>query len=87
MNGTHIRVYWEPIPLLQAQGFIRSYFIIVQTIHNNKRQVTAVEVSATKNSTIINGLNPASTYNVLIGATTKAGMGNLRLAPKPVQGK
>lgn len=85
MNGTHISIYWESIPLLQAKGIIRSYFIIIQTI--NKHLVTAVEVSSTENSTIINGLNPASTYNVLIGATTKAGMGNLKLAPKPVQGK
>lgn len=77
LNGTHISISWEPIPLLQAQGIIKSYNIILQVVSSRKRQAIREQIPANRSSAIIGGLNPALSYSVLVGAVTKEGLGTL----------
>ena len=88
LNGTHINVTWEPIPLSQAQGIIQSYNIILQVTNNRKkRQVIRHQIPANRSSAIIGGLNPALSYSVLVGATTKEGLGTLGHLTNNIQRK
>ena len=76
LNGTHIQVTWERIPLTLSRGFIQTYIISYEKLNRRKRQVMTMSVPADVNSAIISGLDPTALYEVSVAATTAIGTGN-----------
>ena len=76
LNGTHIQVTWERIPLTLSRGFIQTYIISYEKQNRRKRQVMTMTVSADVNSAIISGLDPTALYEVSVAATTAISTGN-----------
>ena len=80
LNGTHMNISWSLIPITEARGFIKSYFILYQEIANRKRQISSVSVPATDSSVVIGGLDPGKSYSVSISGSTNAGQGEFTSA-------
>ena len=77
-SGTKISVSWEPLTPEQAWGFVTSYTISYSKEgESQKRQTSEKTVPGTKNSTIIEGLDPNQDYSVSVRADTKAGAGKV----------
>lgn len=80
-------ISWEQISLTEAKGFIKFYRIILQAVSSRrKRQTLTFEVPANASSTVLGGLNPSLSYNILVDATTGAGPGSPASAP-PISGE
>ena len=75
LNGTHMNVSWTSIPLTVSNGFITTYTIIYEKLENKKRQTLSLIVPGKDSSVVIGGLDPASAYTILVGATTSSGPG------------
>ena len=75
-----MNISWSRIPIIEAKGFIQSYFILYEQNDNRKRQISSVSVPATDSSVGIGGLDPGKAYRVSISASTNAGQGEFTSA-------
>ena len=77
INDTAIRVSWEPLTLVNANGFIKSYNITLTPVSSRKRQATAITetVSATESTVVVTGLQSNIAYSISVYATTGGGAG------------
>ena len=89
LNGTHMNVSWNRIPLSEAKGFIVSYRVLYQkiTTERRRRQVTVIPVPGSDTSAIIGDLNPSSSYQVFVSAATSAGIGEYSSNPVVARSK
>ena len=89
LNGTHMNVSWDQIPLSEAKGFIVSYTVLYQTINNVKRRrrLKFDAVPGNETSVLIGNLDPSNSYQVFVSATTSAGDGEYNINPVIAYGK
>ena len=67
-----LRVTWQPPPLIDQNGLIRSYFI---TYHRTDDSLVSGSVSATGNESIVSDLDPFVSYSVQVAARNDEGFG------------
>ena len=72
LNGTAMNVSWTPLNEAQAGGFIEHY-IITYTMSTRGRVTQSVSVPAHKTSAVVGRLDPASGYDVTVGALSRGG--------------
>ena len=74
-------VFWIPLTLSEARGFITSYTVFYSPqVNRRKRQephTMQKTVSGDINGTTIHGLDPNTAYGVQMSANTKAGASTL----------
>ena len=89
LNGTHMNVSWNQIPLLEAKGFIVSYTVLYSkiTTYRKRRQVMFVTLPGSETNALIGDLNPSSAYKVFVSAATSAGSGEFSSNPVVAQSK
>ena len=77
INNTAVRVSWEPLTLVNANGFITSYTIILTPVNSRKRQATTEMkiVPANQSSVVFTGLHSNTAYRISVHATTGGGQG------------
>ena len=77
INDTAIRVSWEPLTLVNANGFINNYTITLTPVSSRKRQATAITetVPATESTVEVTGLQSNIAYSISVYATTGGGPG------------
>ena len=77
LNGTHMNVSWNRVPLSVARGFIVSYTVLYSkvTTGRKRRQVKFVTVPGSETSVVIGDLNPSISYQVFVSAANSAGFG------------
>ena len=79
VNGTVLKVEWEPLTLVQARGFIESYTVSYEAVSDRviqKQTVArreAVTVSADQTEVELDGLNPTLNYAITVTAANGAG--------------
>ena len=83
LNGTHMNVSWNQIPLSEARGFIVNYHVLYQkiTTERRRRQIVVISVPGSETNAVIGDLNPSSSYQVFVSAATSAGMGEYSSNP------
>ena len=77
-SSKEIHVTWELLTPEQALGFVENYTVSYSmdaAQHLIKKQSYEVTISGTKNSVVIQDVDPRHDYTVIMWATTKAGMG------------
>ena len=77
-------VSWNRVPLSEARGIIVSYSILYQEISDEQTRHTVrntLVVPGSESSMLIGGLNPSSTYQVFVRASTSAGDGPYSESP------
>ena len=77
LNGTHMRVEWDPISLTQSRGFIKQYEVRYDELRETKWEIPSVVVPFNETFVIIDDLNPTSAYNVSVIANNSAGSGEV----------
>ena len=88
LNGTHMNVSWNDIPLSEAKGFIVTYNVLYNKISTRRRrQVTLVSVPGSETHAVIGDLNPSSAYQVFVNAFTSAGRGDFSSIPVVAKSK
>ena len=87
LNGTHMNVSWDRIPITQSNGFITSYTIAyTRVVTDTKRQSGSVTVSADLNSAVVGGLDSSAEYSISVSGATAGGIGEASsqvLVPAP----
>ena len=78
INGTTLRVSWQPLSLVEAQGCITYRVMVTPTTGSRRRQATQeervctlsspCEVPANKSSVIVGGLDCDTSYSVTVNA-------------------
>ena len=58
-------VFWTPLTLVQARGFVR-YRVSYRPLNSQKRQEVSVVVSGDQGSVTIGGLLPGVAYDVVV---------------------
>ena len=89
LNGTHMNVSWNRIPLSEAGGFIVTYRILYNkiTIERKRRQIMVVPVPGSEANALIGNLDPPSNYQVYVSAVTSAGEGEYTSIPVVARSK
>ena len=89
LNGTHMNVSWNQIPLSEVRGFIITYRVLYHktSIDRRRRQVVVILVPGSETNTLIGGLNPPSSYQVYVKAATLAGEGEYSSIPVVAKSK
>ena len=84
LNGTHMNVSWNQIPLSEAGGFIVTYRVFYNQIATERRRrhvIVNFPVPGNETNALIGGLDPPSTYEVYVSAATSAGEGEYSIIP------
>ena len=83
LNGTHMNVSWNQIPLSEAGGFIVTYRVLYNkiTTERRRRQIMVLPVPGSETNVLIGDLDPPSTYQVYVSAATSAGEGEYTSIP------
>ena len=89
LNGTHMNVSWNPVPLMETKGFIVSYTVLYSKIltGRKRRQVMFVTVPGSETHAIIGDLKSSHSYQVFVSAATSAGSGEYSSNPVVARSK
>lgn len=81
LNGTAMNVSWVPLNLVEARGFVQSYFITYEPTSSanvRKRQIQTLVVDGNASYAIASDLQPGVSYDVRASAVTvRVGPGEL----------
>lgn len=71
-----MEMFWNPLTLSEAQGFVTAYTVSYRQLSTNSSQQVEMQVAATRNSgTVVTGLQGEVTYYAQVWASTAAGAG------------
>ena len=89
LNGTHMNVSWNQIPLSEAGGFIVTYRVLYNkfTTERRRRQIMVFPVPGSETNALIGDLDPPSNYQVYVSAATSAGEGEFTSIPVVARSK
>ena len=73
LNGTHMMITWDAIPLKESNGFLTNYSVIYQYQHQD--QPIMLYVPSNQTTVTIGGLDSTSKYIITVRAATSAGLG------------
>ena len=77
IDGTRMRVSWDPLTLEQARGFITHYTVLYQS----STLMEVVTVPGNETTVVIGGLDVTQSYSISVSAGTSVGNGE----PSPAQ--
>ena len=68
VNSTAIQLQWEPPPLADQNGVVRSYLIYISVVETG----SVFQLNSETNALNISSLHPYYTYNITVAALTIA---------------
>ena len=75
LNGTHMMITWDAIPLKESNGFLTNYSVTYQYKEQHQAQPIMLYVPSNQTTVTIGGLNSTSKYIITVRAATSAGLG------------
>ena len=79
LNSTAMNVSWTLLTLEEARGFVTSYTVSYRKDEGMAKRTTesVVVPGGEQSSVVIGGLDPGSSYQVSVSASTSAGTGDM----------
>ena len=75
LNGTHMMITWDVIPLKESNGFLTNYSVTYQYKEQHQAQPIMLYVPSNQTTVTIGGLDSTSKYIITVRAATSAGLG------------
>ena len=75
LNGTHMMITWDAIPLKESNGFLTNYSVTYWYKEQHQAQPIMLYVPSNQTTVIIGGLDSTSKYIITVRAATSAGLG------------